>query len=133
MSRCDPLSFRNNRLANHTALVRAAAFPPVQHDLVARVRDRPSSLFIATSDAGCCRESGREISAKTGCATASGRLVRRAEGWSPDFASLNPQRVLIVTFLALFRYLVRPEEVRRADLRWYGSVSVPAVQKAGIK
>jgi hypothetical protein len=47
--------------------------------------------------------------------------------------ALLPQRVLIVTFLALFRYLVRPEEIRRAELRWYGSRSVPAVQKAGIR
>ncbi len=39
---------------------------------------------------------------------------------------LVPQRVVILTYLGLFRYLFRPEELRSAELRWFGSPTVPA-------
>jgi len=38
---------------------------------------------------------------------------------------LVAQRVMIVTYLGLFRYLFRPEESRSAQLRWEGPVQVP--------
>jgi hypothetical protein len=41
--------------------------------------------------------------------------------------ALVPQRVLVVSYLGLFRYLFRPEELRRAELRWYGEKPVPPV------
>lgn len=44
---------------------------------------------------------------------------------------LAPQRVVIVTYLALFRYLFRPEELRSAELRWCGTTSVPALEPQG--
>ncbi len=64
---------------------------------------------------------------------AIGRLRSRFPLSVSTVVVLVPLRVVVVTFLALFRYLVRPEEIRRAELRWYGSRSVPAVQKAGIR
>lgn len=39
---------------------------------------------------------------------------------------LVPQRVVVVTYLALFRYLFRPEELRSAELRWSGATIVAA-------
>jgi hypothetical protein len=39
---------------------------------------------------------------------------------------LAPERVVIVSYSASFRYLFRPEELRSAELRWSGSTSVPA-------
>jgi hypothetical protein len=46
---------------------------------------------------------------------------------------LAPQRVVVVTYLALFRYLFRPEEIRSAELRWLGTTTVPATRpQAGI-
>ncbi|MFH1764448.1 MAG: DUF2169 domain-containing protein [Gemmatimonadota bacterium] len=45
---------------------------------------------------------------------------------------LAPQRVLIVTYLALFRYLFRPEELRLAELRWPGATAVPAPTPRGM-
>jgi len=44
---------------------------------------------------------------------------------------LAPQRVVIVTYLALFRYLFRAEELRSAELRWSGATSVPAPEPEG--
>lgn len=46
---------------------------------------------------------------------------------------LVPQRVVIVTYLALFRYLFRPEELRSCRLRWIGSAAVapPAGRTGG--
>jgi hypothetical protein len=38
---------------------------------------------------------------------------------------LVPERVVVVTYLALFRYLFRPEELRAAELRWTGPDTVP--------
>ncbi len=47
--------------------------------------------------------------------------------------ALVPRRVLVVTYLGLFRYLFREEEVRTAELRWYGEVPVepPEIQREG--
>jgi hypothetical protein len=42
-------------------------------------------------------------------------------------AVLAPQRVIIVTYQTVFRYLFRPEELRLAELRWTGTASVPAL------
>jgi hypothetical protein len=42
---------------------------------------------------------------------------------------LVPQRVLVVSYLGLFRYLFQPEEMRRAELRWYGEKSLPPVKR----
>jgi hypothetical protein len=39
--------------------------------------------------------------------------------------ALVPERALVVTYLGLFRYLFRPEELRRCELRWHGAVPVP--------
>jgi hypothetical protein len=39
--------------------------------------------------------------------------------------ALVPQRVLVVTWLGLFRYFFRPEEMRTAELRWSGDKTVP--------
>lgn len=39
---------------------------------------------------------------------------------------LARMRVVVVTYLAAFRYLFRPEELRSAELRWSGATVVPA-------
>lgn len=39
---------------------------------------------------------------------------------------LAPQRVVIVSYSAAFRYLFRPEELRSAELRWSGATVVSA-------
>lgn len=41
---------------------------------------------------------------------------------------LAPQRVVVVTYLAVFRYLFRAEDLRSAELRWSGATSVPSPQ-----
>lgn len=45
---------------------------------------------------------------------------------------LIPERVVIVTYLALFRYLFRPEELRSAELRWSGEPEIHPVARSSV-
>ena len=46
---------------------------------------------------------------------------------------LVPQRAVVVTYLGLFRYLFRPEELRSAELRWNGDAAVPPPEASGSR
>jgi hypothetical protein len=59
--------------------------------------------------------------------SAIGELKSRFPLFISTIVALVPQRVLVVSYLGLFRYLFRPEELRRAELRWYGEKPVPPV------
>jgi hypothetical protein len=96
-------------------------------DLIVRAADLGPVLRLqGFSPAGEQRFPTPRLTGPTAYVSA-GSLRGRFPSSISTLVILAREEVLIVTYLCAFRYLMRPHEKRRVELRWSGDVEVPLV------